>query len=197
MDDDELFADLKNSAETQADVSHLKPSQYTEKTEKGAFARLLDRIPGIRGYVAKNERREADEALRGAIGRKLEAARLQLSNVHQTLSQDIVLAMEYAERLGSVDNRLRGLAGKIIDAPTGYSGYLARHTIDEAELERLYTFDAQFYDYADTITAQVGTLEETVTAGGDIGGALSELNSAVQQTANAFAERQEILTGMD
>ncbi len=195
--DDELFADMKDSAEIEDDVSRLKPPPFPEKTEKSGFARLLDRIPGIRGYVAKNERREADEALRAAIGRKLEAARLQLSNVHQQLGQDIVLAMEYAERLGNVDTRLRGLTGKVMDAPTGYTGFLARHTIDETDLERIYSFDAQFFDYADEIGRQVAALEETVTVGGDIGSALTQLNAAVQQAASAFAERQEILAGMD
>ncbi len=188
--DDDLFADMKEAAE-------LKPPPFPEKTEKGAFARLLDRIPGIRGYVAKNERREADEALRAAIGRKLEAARLQLSNVHQQLAQNIVLAMEYAERLGRVDTNLRGLAGKIVDAPAGYTGFLARHTIDEADLEYIYAFDAQFFDYAETITERITSLEEIVNAGGDIGGAITDLNAAVQQVASAFAERQEILAGMD
>lgn len=194
-EEDDIFADLKDSAEP--DVSELKPRTYTEKTDKSAFARLLDRIPGIRGYVAKNERREADEALRAAIGRKLEASRLQLSNVHQQLAQDIVLAMEYAERLGSVDTRLRGLIGKITDAPSGYSGFLARHTIDEADLERIYAFDAQFFDEATLIEERVTALEQAVAQGGDTGGAISDLNVAVQQAAIAFSERQEILAGMD
>lgn len=187
--DDELFADMKDSAD-------LKPPRFSEKTDKSAFARLLDRIPGIRGYVAKNERREADEALRTEIGRKLEASRLQLSNVHQRLGQDIVLAMEYAERLGNVDTQLRGLAGKIMDAPTGYTGFLARHTIDEAELERIYAFDAQFFDDAQTINERISALETAVNSGGDIGGTLAELNAAIQQTAADFAERQTLLAGM-
>jgi hypothetical protein len=92
--------------------------------ESTGLGKLLEKIPGLDGYLEKGRRREADQLLRDTISARLEQARMDLGNVQAELGRDIVKAMDHAEPLGRVDTGLRGLAGKIKDAPQGYAGFL-------------------------------------------------------------------------
>ena len=51
--------------------------------ESGGLSGLLEKIPGLSGYMEKSRRREADQLLRETVSSRLEEARLQLSRTHQ------------------------------------------------------------------------------------------------------------------
>lgn len=191
MDDQsDLFSELDKGA-PQAQTLYEK-----DKADQGWLERLLDRVPGLRGYRELNRRRDADQSLRMALAEQLLASRLQLSNVHQALSRDIIKAIEYAEPLGRIDTRLMGLIGKIEDAPTGYSGFFDAHKIREEELAAIYAFDERLFDHADTIAASVGALEKATNLDGDMQAAIRDLDNAVQNANLAFGERQGLLAGL-
>lgn len=163
--------------------------------EVTGLGRLASKIPGIGGYMEKSRRRDADQILRKTIVDRLEASRLQLGEVHQELSRDIILAIDHAEPLGRVDTRLMGLIGKIDDAPTGYAGFFSAIKIKEEELERVYHFDAQMLDHADLIQANVDALGKAVRDNHDVAGAIRALDNSVKEANDAFGDRQEILSG--
>jgi hypothetical protein len=145
--------------------------------------------------MERSRRREADQMLRDTIADRLEQTRLTLSNVHQELSSDIVLAMDYAEPLGRADNRLMGLIGKIKDAPQGYSGFFDAVKVKEEDLGRLYQFDANMLDYSEAIAANVDALQATVSGDGNVREQIKALDASIQDANNAFSARQEILSG--
>lgn len=164
--------------------------------ESTGLGRLLSKIPGLDGYMERSRRREADQLLRHTTAARLEEARLQLANVHQELSRDIIKAMDYAEPLGRVDNRLMGLIGKIKDAPQGYAGFFDAVKVKEDDLARIYAFDESMLNHTDQIAASVAVLEKATLSGGEIGGALRELDTAVQEANNTFSARNEVLMGI-
>ena len=98
--------------------------------------------------------------LRETIVGRLEQVRLQLSDVHHTLSRDIALAMDHAEALGRAETRLMGLMGKIKDAPVGYAGYFDAIKVKEEDLARIYAFDSEMLGHVDQIAADVDTLQD-------------------------------------
>ena len=164
--------------------------------EGGGLGKLLEKVPGLSGYMEKSRRREADQLLRETVSARLDEARLQLSRTHQELSRDIIKAMDYAEDLGRTDNRLMGLIGKIKDAPQGYAGFFDAVKVKEDDLARLYAFDESMIGHADQIAADVAALEKATLDDGDIRGALRGLDSAVREANDIFNSRNEVLKGV-
>ena len=175
----------------------LVPDMYDKiDKESTGFGAMLGKIPGFSGYMERSRRREADQLLRETLSARLEESRLQLSSVHQELSGDIVKAIDFAESLGRADTRLMGLIGKIKDAPQGYAGFFDAVKIKEDDLAEIYAFDESMLAYVDEIDADVGALEKAAAGDDDIGGAIRILDTTLREANSAFAERQEVLSGI-
>ncbi len=164
--------------------------------DSGTLRNLLGKIPGLSGYMERGRRREADQLLRDTITGRLEQARLSYSAIYQTVSRDIIMAMDYAERMGRADNLMMGLVGKIKDAPVGYAGFFSAVKVDEEDLARLYAFDEQMLNHTDQVQAEVDALSKVVNEGGDLNQPLSALTAALLEANEIFNSRQEVLNGI-
>jgi hypothetical protein len=166
------------------------------KGESRGLSRLLEKIPGLGGYMEKGRRREADQLLRDTISARLEASRLRLSSTHQELGRDIIKAMDHAEPLGRADKLLMGLIGKIKDAPQGYAGFFDAVKVREEDLARIYAFDESMLNHVDEIDAAIAALEKAVREDGDIGSSIRRLTSVLQLANQDFANRNEVILGI-
>ncbi len=164
--------------------------------ESTGLGKLLEKIPGLSGYMEKGRRREADQLLRETISARLEQSRVQLGSVQAELSRDIIKAMDHAEPLGRVDTGLRGLAGKIKDAPQGYAGFFDAVKVKEDDLARIYAFDEKMLNVSDEVQAGVDALAKAVRDNGDIGGAIRELDNTIQQANRDWSSRDEVIMGI-
>lgn len=162
--------------------------------ERGFFSNLISKIPGFKGYMEKGSRREADQILRDTISSRLEQSRLNLAGVQQTLSRDIIAAIDFAEPIGRADNQLMGLIGKIKDAPQGYAGFFDAVKVQEDDLERIYNFDNQMLDHAAQIDSDIAALNKAVNDGANIDAAISILNQDLKLANEIFNTRQEIIS---
>ncbi|MFN2136350.1 MAG: hypothetical protein ACK2UK_10370 [Candidatus Promineifilaceae bacterium] len=157
---------------------------------------LLAKIPGLGGYMERGRRREADQILRETVTGRLEQVRLQLSDVHHSLSRDIALAMEHSEALGRAETRLMGLIGKIKDAPQGYAGYFDAIKVDAEDLARIYAFDYELLGHVDRITSDVESVQKAVYQGAQIEAAIRQLNDDLAVANEAWAGRTEVMRGI-
>lgn len=164
--------------------------------ESTGLGKLLEKIPGLAGYMEKGRRREADQILRDTISARLEQSRVQLGNIQSDLSRDIVKAMDHAEPIGRVDTGLRGLMGKIKDAPQGYAGFFDAIKVKEEDLARIYAFDENMLNYADHIQAGVDALAKAVRDNGDVGFAVRDLDNTVQEANRTWGSRDEVILGI-
>lgn len=164
--------------------------------ESTGLGQLLAKIPGLSGYMEKGRRREADQLLRDTIAARLEQSRMQLGNVQADLSRDIVKAMDHAEPLGRVDTGLRGLTGKIKDAPQGYAGFFDAVKVKEDDLARIYAFDENMLNFADQIQADIDALAKAVRDSGDVGSAVRVLDGTIQEANRTWAGRDEVILGI-
>jgi hypothetical protein len=170
---------------------------YDQMTgEQSGLEKLLNKIPGLSGYMEKGRRREADELLRQTVSSRLEEARLQLGAVSQELGRDIMKAIDHAESLGRVDTRLMGLIGKIKDAPQGYAGFFDSVKVKEDDLARIYAFDETMVNHADEIAAEVAALEKAVQDDGDVGAGIRHLDDLVREANTQFSSRDEVIKGI-
>lgn len=165
--------------------------------ESSGLGNLLSKIPGLSGYMEKGRRREADQLLRETIAARLEQTRVELGTVQAELSRDIILAMDHAEPLGRVDTALRGLMGKVKDAPQGYAGFFDAVKVKEDDLERIYAFDESLLGFADQIQAGVDALAKAVRDGGDVSDAIRTLNSTVLEANSTWSNRDEVVLGIN
>jgi hypothetical protein len=164
--------------------------------EQSGLESLLNKIPGLSGYMEKGKRRDADELLRMTISARLEEARLQLGAVTEALGRDIMKAIDHAEPLGKVDTRLMGLIGKIKDAPQGYAGFFDAVKVKEDDLARIYAFDEGMVNHTDDIAAGVAALEKAVDEDGDIGAAMRSLDNLLREANTKFGSRDEVIKGI-
>lgn len=167
------------------------------KGDASGLEQLLAKLPGLSGYMEREQRRAADQLLRQTVAARLEETRLALSEVHQALNRDIVTAITYAEPLGRVDTRLMGLIGKIHDAPVGYAGFFDAVKVREEELAQLYEFDEQMVVYAEQLALDVAALAKAAREEGEIAQAIEVLNSNLTVANEAFVGRNALLLGIE
>jgi hypothetical protein len=115
-------------------------------------------IPGYSGYQAKEQRRQADRALREALVSRVTAAVQGL----QRLSAALARARRFGD-LGPVDgltNRLQHLADRLRVVSEGYRGLFDQEKVDEAVLDQVIAFDAALAAGVDRLGVLVGLLSD-------------------------------------
>ena len=167
---------------------------YRQRVEEsqGKFRQLLARLPGFKGYIAKEARREADKMLRTYIGRQLDKQRTRLQQIGAKLAtagdMDAVTALE------PVRMHLQTISDKIKTATYGYAGFFDAATVNEKELDALYDFDNSLLTGVDAIAAAVGDL--TPAAKGDAFiEALDKVSVVIDDLSEVWTKRHDVVTG--
>lgn len=167
---------------------------YRQRVEEsqGGFRKLVARIPGFKGYIAKEARREADKMLRTYIGRQLDKERTRLQRLGAKLAGDgdfdAVAALE------PVRMRLQTITDKIKTATYGYAGFFDAATVNEKELDALYDFDNSLLSEAEIITGAVADLGKA-GKGDAFADALDKVGAAIDDLSAIWSKRQDVVTG--
>ena len=96
----------------------IDPTKHSE--DRNFVERMLGVIPGFKGYLEKEERRESDHLLRTWMCQQLGEAKKKVDAVSRNLlDAGQIDALPQLER---VKNRIEGFANKVESAVRGYSG---------------------------------------------------------------------------
>jgi hypothetical protein len=159
---------------------------------QGKLRQLEARLPGFKGYLAKEARREADKMLRTDLGRRLDQQRSRLQQLGTKLATkgnlDAVTALE------QVRMRLQTASDKIKTATYGYAGLFDAATVNEKELDALYDFDNSLMNEVDAIGTAVTTLA-TAATGEPFDDALAAVSTAIDDINAMWIKRQDVVTG--
>ena len=150
--------------------------------------KLMNAIPGFKGYREKELRRDADRLQREHLAARLEESKKTLDeiSVGATRSGDlsIINDIETArKRLDKAINRIRY-------ADRGYSGFFAAVKVDEAMLARVYEFDMVLLDGVDAIRSAAEQ------ASGEARSGVQAMIAATDALDSRMAERDAILGGL-
>jgi hypothetical protein len=137
------------------------------------------RIPGFRGYLERELRREVDQLLRSEVAARIDAARQALAGYARTLK---LAASDRIGRVSGLDKRLDHMANVIRHAGSGYAGLFDAVKIGQLGLEALYQSDL-------ALVAAVDQLEEIGPRLASDDGALAELEAAGETVARAATGR--------
>ena len=167
-----------------------EPLQHSQN--RGWIESILRHIPGFKGYLEKEYRRDSDALQRAWLADRLQRAKPALDSYGRTLTSakklDVLGELDrFKSRLDRTVSRLRG-------AMPGYSGFFDLVQIDEHLLDRVYAQDVKTMDTVDTLASAI---EKLTTTSVDAASPLAALSDQLVQIDQAIDHRTDILKGLE
>ncbi|MFV2071498.1 MAG: hypothetical protein ACC742_02450 [Thermoanaerobaculales bacterium] len=156
---------------------------------RNLLEKLGAKIPGFKGYLEREMRREVDKLHRDWLAGQVDRARYAVHSAIRDWTRSGRL--DNLDLAGSLEKLLDRLANRIRHADYGSSGFFDAVKIGEAELERLYTFDLGLSETVEGLAERVESLPETAGEA-----ALRDLLEAVEAADHAFDERATVVEGI-
>lgn len=170
-------------------------SDFFEKVkgQVDPFKKLLSYIPGFKGYVERQSRRDADKILRDTVARRFEELWGRASNLQVEMVNNGMI--KYVDDMEKAALALRTFIDKISRAARGYSSMFEAVQINEKELEAIYQFDLAFFDLGDQVARALDNVEATLNDEVGLPAAIRNLTSLARLAVETFERRSEVVTG--
>ena len=154
------------------------------------FKKVMSYVPGFKGYIERQSRRDSDKILRETIAARVEEQWQRISGLQRDLiSQG---GLQYVDDLESAAIQLRTFADRVRRATRGYSGLFDAVKINEAELTQLYLYDAAMLDLLDGIGRAVDNVETSIGSDG-LPAAIRHLVTTTRECVAVFDRRAEVV----
>jgi len=167
-----------------------EPKQHADN--RGLIETVAQWIPGFRGYLKKENRRESDELQREWLADRLQRGKRGLDDYSRRhVDAGSVDALPEVDRLRG---RLDRLIGRIRGAMQGYSGFFDLVDIDQAVLDRVYQYDVSLMEQVARLSDaidQLGDRREEEPA--DLSPMFAQLDAAEE----AWDMREDMLKGLE
>lgn len=166
-------------------------NQHQAAGERNFLERIASKIPGYRGYVEKESRRDVDKLHREHLAVLLSQLKPQLNNVIRELSDNRRLfevgPIEKAlQKLDKVENRIRY-------ASYGYAGFFDAVKIQEDQLDQLYHFDLALVEDVENVKMHVQKLLSQFADARALKTAAQELIAAIDDLDAKFNQRYQAI----
>jgi len=162
----------------------------TVSGDKDFFKKILSYIPGFKGYVDRQARRDSDKLLRDTIFHRFRELEGRVSALQREFINNGELA--YVDDLEAAAIKLRTFADRVRTAPRGYSSLFAAVKINEDELAKLYEFDANLLASSEEVGRAIDNVQASVGTDG-LPAAIRNLETVSQQCVEAYDKRQEVI----
>ncbi len=165
-------------------------------SRRGKLEELVARIPGFRGYQEKQARRTADRMLRDYLAEQLDRRVSRFVRLEKSVLDKIGLG--FSTKMRDAKTRLQLYRDKIQTAAPKYDGMWAQMKIDAADLDKIYSFDEAQIRYVDQFDSALDTVEQAIDAKDKdaLTDAIDQLHALASEAIEAFALRDEVLTGL-
>lgn len=153
----------------------------TIREQRNALERLASRIPGFRGYIDREARREADKLLRHHGATRLERV---VRELHEVAANS---ALDQLNDLHELMNEVEKLRAELRYADRGYSGFFDEIKLDSsARLDAVYEKDERIVDQIEQIAGQVSDVEFQAAS----------VRAVVKRLGLALADRRTAILGL-
>src|SRR4030066_1249684 len=172
-------------------MSDLKDQKFQKVTgSMDIFKKIGSKIPGFKGYIERQNRRDSDKLIRDTIYRRFREHESRISD----LQVDFVNQGEikYTDDLEKAALRLRTFADRVRTAPRGYSSLFAAVKINEEELAKLYEYDVVLLDKSDEVGRAIDNVESSIGTDG-LPAAIRNLQALSKDCVKAYERRQEVV----
>jgi len=173
-------------------MSDIKDQVYQNVTgSMDIFKKIASKIPGFKGYVEQQNRRDSDKLIRDTIYRRFRELESRISDLQvEFVNQGEI---KYTDDLEKAALRLRTFADRVRTAPRGYSSLFEAVKIKEDELAKLYEYDATLLDKSEEIGLAIDNVQASVGTDG-LPAAIRNLQSLSKECIKAYDRRQEVIT---
>lgn len=167
--------------------------QYVEaaKSNMGALERLLKGLPGIRGYVDKELRRDADKRLRMLIANQLDEQKQALLDIQKMLLKNGGLT--WLDDVDEAIRKLQILVDRVKTASYGYAGLFDAVRIQEEQLDALHKFDVALAGRIVAVENAVKAVATAVTSKENIQTSIDQVTSVIAELNTMFGKRNEAI----
>ena len=153
----------------------------TVREQRNALERLGARIPGYRGYLDRESRREADKLVREHGAKRLERV---VRELHEIAAKS---ALDELEDLQALILEVEKLRSELRFADRGYSGFFDEAKLDAvASLDAVYEKDERIVEQVDDVAAQVADVEFQAAS----------VRAVVKRLGLALADRRNAILGL-
>lgn len=168
------------------------PEQIAAKVlgDLDPFKKILSYIPGFKGYMERQSRRDSDKLLRETIANRFEEQWQRVSAIQRDLINQGGIA--YVDDLEAAAIQLRTFADRIRRATRGYSSLFEATKINQDELSQIYQYDAAMLSLADQVSAAVDNVAASVGSDG-LPAAIRHLVSTARDCQRVFDRREEVV----
>ena len=167
----------------------VDPSRHADS--RGVVESILRKIPGFRGYLEKEYRRESDHLARTWLADRVGQCKTGLDRYQRALlDAGRIDNLDECER---VRGRLDTLASRIKGAMRGYSGIFDFVRVDEDLLDDVYDYDMSLIEDIDGLSDTIEALSPDDDAPQKV---LAELLERVEALHREFDKRSDLLQGL-
>jgi hypothetical protein len=172
-------------------MSDIKDQIFQKVTgSMDIFKKIASKIPGFKGYVERQNRRDSDKLIRDTIYRRFRELEGRVSDLQvEFINQGEI---KYTDDLEKAALRLRTFADRVRTAPRGYSSLFEAVKINEPELAKLYEYDALLLDKVDAIGSAIDNIQASIGTEG-LPAAIRNLQTLSKECVTAYERRQEVL----
>lgn len=165
------------------------------KDNMGAIEALVAGLPGIKGYVDKELRRDADKRVRMLLASRLEEQKQALFAIQRKLTKGG--GLEYLDDVDVAIQKSQLLADRMKTASYGYAGLFDPIKVKEEELNALHRFDVAMAVRTVDVENAVKTLAGAVDNAGDVDAAATQLTDLLTELNSLYARRSEAIVSPD
>ncbi|HBA92825.1 MAG TPA: hypothetical protein DCZ08_14165 [Anaerolineaceae bacterium] len=158
--------------------------------DQDIFKKLLSKIPGFDGYIEKHNRRMSDKMLREKVAAEFELLWGRLSALQRDLIDqgDLLLV----DDLESAAIKLRQFIDRVKTASYGYTGFFDSVKLKTEDLARVYEYDLELFNLADTVSSAIDNVEASIGTDG-LPAALRNVKKVTRDCVEAFEKRNEVM----
>ena len=168
------------------------PDPQKHADERNWFESLLQKIPGFRGYLDKQYRRESDQLTRKWMAERLERSKPAINDYSLRLTEAGKLAeLAPCEKLRS---HMDKVIGRFRSAPAGYSGMFDFVKVREDRLDAVYRYDAGLMEVVEKVATRVETLKHSQE---DSSLVVPTLIDLIDDLDRQFDRRADLLNGLE
>ncbi len=167
----------------------VDPTRHDDS--RGVVESILRVIPGFRGYLEKEYRRESDHLARMWLADRINACKAGVDRYQRNLLD--ARKIDFLDDCERLRTRLDTLASRVQGAVRGYSGVFDFVRVDEELLDQIYDLDVALVDEAEWLMKAV---DEVLAPEKDPAAAIAEVLKRVEELHRRFDRRSELLQGL-
>ncbi len=164
-------------------------------SQRGSAEKLVARVPGFRGYMEMNARRQADQLMRDHVTAQLRQQLTRLAQIEKMLLD--AGGLKYMSKTRSAKTKFQTFIDRIATDTPGYSGFFDAVKIGPDDLSVIYAFDQALLDYVTKFSEKLGALQDAALKGTGVDEAIRDLDALTIEANEAYSLRDNVLNGIE